>query len=83
MNMATLRLGFVPLLDMAPLAIAHEMGFAAAEGLALELARAPSWASLRDMLLWGQVEAAQMLAPVPVALALGRVRGWISCRCCR
>lgn len=71
MNMATLRLGFVPLLDMAPLAIAHEMGFAAAEGLALELARAPSWASLRDMLLWGQVEAAQMLAPVPVAMALG------------
>ena len=71
MNMSTLRLGFVPLLDMAPLAIAHEMGFAAAEGLALELMRAPSWASLRDMLLWGQVEAAQMLAPVPVAMALG------------
>lgn len=71
MNTATLRVGFVPLLDMAPLAIAHEMGFAADEGLALSLTRAPSWSSLRDMLLWGQVDAAQMLAPVPVAMALG------------
>ncbi|SEM02921.1 NitT/TauT family transport system ATP-binding protein [Roseovarius azorensis] len=71
MNMTTLRVGFVPLLDMAPLAIAHEMGFAADEGLTLDLQRAPSWSSLRDMLLWGQVEAAQMLAPVPVAMALG------------
>ncbi len=71
MNLTTFRIGFVPLLDMAPIAIAHEMGFAAAEGLALDLHRAPSWSSLRDMLLWGQVDAAQMLAPVPVAMALG------------
>lgn len=71
MNLTPLRVGFVPLLDMAPIVIAHEMGFAQAEGLGLELQRAPSWSSLRDMLLWGQVEAAQMLAPVPVAMALG------------
>lgn len=71
MNLTRLRIGFVPLLDMAPIAVAHEMGFAAAEGLALELERAPSWSMLRDMLLWGQVEAAQMLAPAPVAMALG------------
>lgn len=71
MSAARLRLGFVPLLDMAPLAIAHELGFAAAEGLTLDLQAAPSWSSLRDMLLWGQVEGAQMLAPLPVAMALG------------
>ncbi len=71
MNLTRLRIGFVPLLDMAPVVIAREMGFAQAEGLELELTRAPSWSSLRDMLLWGQVEAAQMLAPVPVAMALG------------
>ncbi|MCH8467689.1 MAG: ABC transporter substrate-binding protein [Roseinatronobacter sp.] len=71
MNLTTLRVGFVPLLDMAPIVIAHEMGFAQAEGLELRLTRAPSWSSLRDMLLWGQVDAAQMLAPVPVAMALG------------
>jgi NitT/TauT family transport system ATP-binding protein len=71
MNLAPLRIGFVPLLDMAPIVIAHEMGFAAAEGLAFDLRRAHSWSSLRDVLLWGQVDAAQMLAPLPVAMALG------------
>jgi two-component system, oxyanion-binding sensor len=71
MKLTALRLGFVPLLDMAPIVVAQEMGFAQAEGLRLELTRAPSWSSLRDMLLWGQVDAAQMLAPVPVAMALG------------
>jgi|GEM_PF-5601735 len=78
MNLTTFRIGFVPLLDMAPIAIAHEMGFAAAEGLALDLHRAPSWSSLRDMLLWGQVDAAQMLAPVPVAMALGGTAGYFA-----
>ncbi|EPX87738.1 ABC-type nitrate/sulfonate/bicarbonate transport system, periplasmic component [Rubellimicrobium thermophilum DSM 16684] len=73
MSALPLRLGFVPLLDAAPLIVAREMGFAEAEGLALTLCPAPSWSSLRDMLLWGQVEAAQMLAPVPVAIALGLV----------
>lgn len=71
MNLTSLRVGFVPLLDLAPIVVAHEMGFAAEEGLGLDLRRAPSWSSLRDMLLWGQVDAAQMLAPVPVAMALG------------
>lgn len=71
MNIMPLRLGFVPLLDMAPLAIAHELGFARSEGLALDLIPAPSWSSLRDMLLWGQIEAAHILAPLPVAMALG------------
>ena len=66
-----IRVGFVPLLDMAPLVVAHEIGFAAEEGLVLDLIGAPSWSMLRDMLVYGQVEAAQMLAPVPVAMALG------------
>lgn len=71
MTIPTLRVGFVPLLDMAPLAIAHDLGFATAEGIALDLVRAPSWSTLRDMLVWNKVDAAQMLAPVPVAVALG------------
>lgn len=71
MTLVPLRLGFVPLLDMAPLAVAQAIGFAAAEGLQLDLRAAPSWSSLRDMLLWGQIDAAHMLAPLPVALALG------------
>jgi ABC-type nitrate/sulfonate/bicarbonate transport system substrate-binding protein len=70
-----LRLGYVPLLDAAPLIIAEALGFAEEEGLTLDLHTAPSWARLRDMLAGGQVDAAQMLAPVPVSMALGLGRG--------
>lgn len=66
-----LSVGFIPLVDAAPLIVAQEMGFAAQEGLALDLTKAPSWSSLRDMLVFGRVDAAHMLAPVPVASALG------------
>jgi NitT/TauT family transport system ATP-binding protein len=66
-----LSLGFVPLTDCAPLVVAHEMGFAEEEGIALSLSRAPSWATLRDRLAVGEVDAAHMLAPVPVASAIG------------
>ncbi|PTQ75974.1 ABC transporter substrate-binding protein [Celeribacter persicus] len=66
-----LSVGFIPLVDAAPLIVAQEMGFAAEEGIALDLRRAPSWSSVRDMLSFGQVEAAHMLSPVPVATALG------------
>ena len=68
---ATLSVGFLPLIDAAPLIVAHEMGFAAEESIALDLRRAPSWSSVRDMLSFGRVEAAHMLSPVPVAAALG------------
>lgn len=71
MNLRPLRVGFVPLLDMAPLAVAREIGFAEEEGLALQLVPARSWSMLRDMLAFGQVEAAHMLAPLPVAAAMG------------
>lgn len=69
------HLAFVPLVDAAPLIVADALGFAEEEGLNFILHAAPSWASLRDMLALGQVDAAQMLAPMPVAAALGLMRG--------
>lgn len=71
MKGAVLSVGYIPLVDSAPLIVAQEMGFAAEEGIALDLVRAPSWSSLRDMLVFGRVEAAHMLSPVPVATAMG------------
>jgi len=62
---------FVPLVDAAPLVIAQEMGFAETEGIALDLIAAPSWSSVRDMLAFGRVDAAHLLSPVPVAMAMG------------
>jgi ABC-type nitrate/sulfonate/bicarbonate transport system substrate-binding protein len=71
MSPATLNIGYIPLVDAAPLVIAHELGFAEEEGLNLDLHSAPSWSTLRDRLVLGQIEAAHMLAPVPVAMSLG------------
>lgn len=71
MNGLPLKAGFIPLVDAAPLIAAHEIGFAEEEGLVLDLRKAPSWSTLRDMLALGQIEAAHMLSPVPVAAALG------------
>lgn len=68
-----LRLGYIRLVDAAPVIVAHELGFAEQQGLSLELRAAPSWSwsTLRDMLALGQVVAAHMLSPVPIAMALG------------
>lgn len=66
-----ITVGFVPLVDCAVLVAAREVGFAHEEGLSLELVREPSWASLRDHLNLGFVDAAHALAPLPIASALG------------
>lgn len=68
---APFSIAYVPLIDAAPVIIAQEMGFAHEEGLSLDLLKAPSWATARDMLAFGRVDAAHMLSPVPVAMALG------------
>ncbi|UWQ17440.1 CmpA/NrtA family ABC transporter substrate-binding protein [Jannaschia sp. M317] len=66
-----LNIGYVPLVDCAPLVIARELGFAAEEGLSLSLMPQPSWSALRDMLVLGHLDAAQMLSPMPVAMSMG------------
>lgn len=71
MSRTVLNCGYVPLVDSAPLIIARELGFAAEEGLDLNLIRQPSWSALRDMLALGHLDAAQMLSPMPVAMSLG------------
>lgn len=71
MSASPIRVGFIPLVDAAPLVIAKELGFAEEEGLSLDLIPAPSWSALRDMLAHGRITAAHMLAPVTVATALG------------
>jgi NitT/TauT family transport system ATP-binding protein len=71
MSGTVLNCGYVPLVDCAPLVIAKELGFAAEQGLDLNLVRQPSWSALRDMLALGHLDAAQMLAPLAVAMSIG------------
>ncbi|MCD1598264.1 CmpA/NrtA family ABC transporter substrate-binding protein [Rheinheimera aquimaris] len=67
----TLTLGFVPLLDAAPLIVAKELGLFAAQGLDVTLQREASWASIRDKVAFGVLDGAQMIAPLPLASSLG------------
>ncbi|WP_445501362.1 CmpA/NrtA family ABC transporter substrate-binding protein [Microvirga sp. G4-2] len=65
------RIGFIPLLDMAVLVAAEEQGFARREGIHLQLVKDVSWSNIRDRLAFRQFDVAHMLSPMPVASQLG------------
>ncbi len=66
-----LRIGFIPLADAAAVIVAADKGFAAEEGLDIELVREVSWSNVRDKLNIGLFDAAHLLAPVAIASSLG------------
>lgn len=69
--MIPLSVAFLPLTDCAVLVAAREKGFAEKHGLDLDLVRDVSWATVRDRLIYGQVQCAHLLAPLAVAVSLG------------
>ncbi len=66
-----LTVGYMPLLDSAPLLWAAHRGYFHDAGLSVTLVREVSWASLRDRLAYGALDAAQCLSPMPIAASLG------------
>lgn len=66
-----LRLGYLRLTDSAPLIVAQQLGLFAKYGIEPTLQREVSWANLRDKVVTGALDAAQMLAPLPLATSLG------------
>src|SRR5579872_2817008 len=66
-----LRIGYIPLVDAAALLVAVDHGFAAAEGLDIDLVREVSWSNVRDKLNIGLFDAAHLLSPVAIASSLG------------
>src|SRR6266850_1427849 len=76
---APLRLGFVPLTDCAPLVMAAELGLFRKYGLDVVLSRELGWASIRDKIIYGELEAAHALAAMPSAATIGF--GSIPCEC--
>jgi ABC-type nitrate/sulfonate/bicarbonate transport system substrate-binding protein len=74
-----LRLGFVPLTDCAPLVMAHELGLFRKYGLRVTLSRELGWATIRDKVIHGELDAAHAIASMPVAATLGL--GSIVCEC--
>ena len=66
-----ISLGYLRLTDSAPLIMARELGLYEKYGLQVMLQREVSWANVRDRLVIGDLDAAQMLAPLPLATSLG------------
>lgn len=74
-----MRLGFVPLTDCAPLVMAQELGLFKKYGLQVALSRELGWATIRDKVIHGELEAAHAVAGMPVAATLGL--NSIACEC--
>jgi nitrate/nitrite transport system substrate-binding protein len=66
-----LKLGFIKLTDMVPLAIAKEMRFFEQEGLSVTLEPQSNWKVLLDGVISGQLDGAHMLAGQPIAASIG------------
>ena len=72
--MSLFRIGFLPLVDAALPILAHEQGFAAAQGITIEPVRDMTWATVLDRLLYGHTDSAHLVAPLAIATTLGRGR---------
>lgn len=66
-----LRLGFLSLTDAAPLVAAQELGLFERHGLQVELRREIGWATIREKIIYGELEAAQAPAPMLWSAHLG------------
>jgi ABC-type nitrate/sulfonate/bicarbonate transport system substrate-binding protein len=61
------RLGFVPLIDAAPLVVAAELGLFDRHGVRVTLERQIGWANVRDKLAFGHLDASHALLGLPLA----------------
>ena len=66
-----LKVGFIPIIDCAPVVLADELGAFERLGLEVEICREVSWANVRDKLALGVLDAAHILSPLPLAITLG------------
>ncbi|SDX50330.1 CmpA/NrtA family ABC transporter substrate-binding protein [Marinobacter mobilis] len=66
-----LKLGFIKLTDMAPLAVAWEQGYFLDEGLFVELEAQANWKVLLDRVITGELDGAHMLAGQPLGATIG------------
>ncbi len=65
------RIGFIPLADCAPLLVAKDRELFRKHGVKVELSCEVGWATIREKLLYGQVDAAHAIAGLALAMRLG------------
>ncbi len=65
------RIGFKPLTDSAPLLVARELALFSRHGVQVDLSCEVGWATIREKLLYGQLDAAHAIAGLALAMRLG------------
>ena len=66
-----IRVGFLPLTDAAPIFVAQAHGLFKKRGLEVELSREVGWATVRDKMIYRELDASHAVAPMVVATTLG------------
>jgi ABC-type nitrate/sulfonate/bicarbonate transport system substrate-binding protein len=66
-----LQIGFLALTDAAPFVVAEELGLFARHHVAVELRREIGWATIREKIIYGELDAAQAPAPMLWSALLG------------
>jgi nitrate/nitrite transport system substrate-binding protein len=66
-----LKFGFIKLTDMAPIAIAYELGYFEDEGLYVTIEAQANWKVLLNGVIDGTLDGAHMLAGQPIAATMG------------
>lgn len=66
-----LEIRYIPILCAAPLVLAESQGLFRRYGLQVRLRTSPGWSGVKEAMVYGHAEAAQMLSPMPLAVAAG------------
>lgn len=66
-----MRVGFVGLADVAPFFVAKELGLFEKRDLNVALTREVGWATIRDKVIYGELEAAHALCSLPFSATVG------------
>ncbi|HEX4087005.1 MAG TPA: CmpA/NrtA family ABC transporter substrate-binding protein [Chthoniobacteraceae bacterium] len=66
-----LRVGYVPMIDCAPLVAAVELGLFTKYGSPVELIREPGWATVREKILHAELDAAHAPASMAFTITCG------------
>lgn len=65
------RIGYVPLVDAAPLLVAEALGFYAERGLTVTLSAELGWGSIREKIVYGELDVAHAPGPLIFSILLG------------
>ncbi|HSI23586.1 MAG TPA: CmpA/NrtA family ABC transporter substrate-binding protein [Methylophilaceae bacterium] len=70
-ELTEVKIGFIPLTDCAPIAVASAMGFDKKYGIKITPSKEASWAGVRDKLINGELHAAHVLYGMMYGAQLG------------